>query len=114
MKSFHCYDNDNPAVRDKIVPAILRMKPREDLRDGATDVHVSGSLVVQELLHFNKPVKIVNSLLSVPAPSLRQVLCDPKGTFIADEFVKSQTIGEKSRDALVKALKVNEIRVISN
>ena len=48
----------------------------------------------------------VSSLLSMSAPSLRELLCDPKGCHVADAFAESASVGEKSRDGLVKALKV--------
>ena len=40
------------------------------------------------------------------ASSLRDLLCDPKGCHVADAFAESDSVGEKSRDGLVKALKV--------
>jgi hypothetical protein len=48
----------------------------------------------------------VTSLLSLDGVRLRNLFCDVKGAHIADVFLKSQNIGEKSRDALVKNLQV--------
>ena len=48
----------------------------------------------------------VSSLLAMSPSSLRDLLCDPKGCHVADAFAESDSVGEKSRDGLVKALKV--------
>ena len=52
----------------------------------------------------------ISSLLSMSASSLRDLLCDPKGCHVADAFAESDSVGEKSRDGLVKALKVTSIQ----
>ena len=52
----------------------------------------------------------ISSLLSMSASSLRDLLCDPKGCHVADAFAESDSVGEKSRDGLVKALKVTLIQ----
>jgi hypothetical protein len=37
---------------------------------------------------------------------LKELLSDPKGCHVADAFVDSVSVGEKSREGMVKALKV--------
>ena len=70
-------------------------------------VHINGSLIIQELLKFNKPIKIVNSLLAQEPAHLRQLLSDPRGSYVTDVFMNSESIGEKSRDGLIKSLYVS-------
>lgn len=71
-------------------------------------VNLHGSLIVQELLHFKKPIKVVSSLLKAFGPkALGELLSDVRGNHITEAFVSSETIGEKSRDGLVKGLKVS-------
>ncbi|XP_011633477.1 nucleolar protein 9 [Pogonomyrmex barbatus] len=67
-------------------------------------IHLHGSLIVQAILKFNKPIKIVNSLLEMSNEELLRVFNDPKGSRILDAFMDSKYIGEKSREKLCKKL----------
>ena len=118
MKSFHCYE---PSTRqEKVAPLLVHMLTYEVLEAKAEDdapppVHLHGSLLLQEMLAFNKPIKVANSLLGMKKQKLRMLLSDPRGCHITDAFMASATVGEKSRDALVKALSVSgTIAYISN
>ena len=126
MNSLHCSSDHN-----KLIPLLIRMVTKEAFEedkggeDSGFSVHIHGSLIAQELLRFQKPIKAVgikspnfvaakfeippfqvSSLLSMSASSLRDLLCDPKGCHVADAFAESVSVGEKSRDGLVKALQV--------
>ena len=88
-------------------------------------MHLHGSLILQQLLHYNKPIKLVRSCLQLPAARLAQLLADPRGCHVTDSFMSrsgrgntlititnnvylplcSSTVGEKSREGLVKSLK---------
>jgi len=61
------------------------------------------------MLNFSKPIKLVNSILGLDSNKLRNLFSDPKGSHLADAFMKSAAIGEKSRDSLVKCLQVNHL-----
>lgn len=102
VTAFHC-DSDP----DMFACLLLRMVTREAFSEQQKEfpIHIHGSLALQELLQFQKPIKIVNSLLSMEPSKLRQVFSDPRGCHVTDVFVQSETIGEKSREALVKTLK---------
>ena len=107
MKSLHCYEPSQH--QSKFVPLLLRLCPREVAEEGDGGdlrVHLHGSLILQEILAFNKPIKVVNSLLGMPPKELKTVLSDPRGSHVTDAFMSSPTIGEKSREAVVRALKV--------
>jgi nucleolar protein 9 len=71
---------------------------------GDIDVHLHGSLILQSILRFNKPIKIVQSILEMKPQTLSDVFCHPKGSRVADAFVESKFIGEKSREKLIKHL----------
>ena len=105
MKTLHC-----SSAQDKLVPLLVRMTTKEAAEENDSakfPVHLHGSLILQELLRFNKPIKVINSLLSgVSSAALRELLCDPRGCHITSAFMESASVGEKSRDGLVKALKV--------
>ena len=74
-----------------------------------TPVNLHGTLIAQEILHFNKPMKVVNSILASDSEKLCQILSDPRGCHITDAFMTSSTIGEKSHESLIKILQQNFI-----
>lgn len=67
-------------------------------------LHLHGSLIIQAILKFNKPIKVVNSLLEMNNEELLQLLGDPKGSRILDAFMDSKYVGEKSREKLCRKL----------
>ncbi len=113
-----------------IVPLLVQLRKRENYneKEQTFNVQLHGSLILQvwpsltvflmkefreliflqELLCFSKPIKLVNSLLSLDSNKLRNLFSDPKGSHLADVFMKSPSIGEKSRDSLVKSLQVGK------
>lgn len=68
------------------------------------NISLQGSLVMQHMLRFNKPIKIVQNMLEMKPFELANVFCDSKGSRIADVFFESQYIGEKNREKLIKHL----------
>ena len=74
-----------------------------------TPVNLHGTLIAQEILHFNKPIKLVNSILASDSEKLCQNLSDPRVCHITDAFMTSSTIGEKSHESLIKILQQNFI-----
>jgi len=90
-----------------LAPCLASLVTREVLQGegGAPSVHLQGSLALQQLLHFSKPIQVVRSLLAMPAPALATLLSDPRGCHVTDAFMQSTTVGEKSREGLVRALK---------
>ena len=110
MKSLHCYEPSPNQL--KLVPLLVHLSTKEIYDEACQNadnsmqlnVNLHGSLILQELLHFNKPIKVVNSLLGMEANMLMVLLCDRRGCHITDSFFLSKNIGEKSRDGLIKAL----------
>ena len=100
VDSLHCQDHS-----ESLAPCLLYMRTRESLSEEAPSVHLHGSLMLQQLLLFSKPIKLVRSLLSLPASQLSSILSDPRGCHVTDSFMSSNTVGEKSREGLVKALR---------
>ena len=100
MKALSCHENEDK--QNKLFMNLTRLNSS----DGAAEVFVNlqGSLMIQEILCFNKPIKLVNSILATDAGKLAKVLSDPKGCHITDAFMKSTTIGEKSRESLIRNL----------
>ena len=85
-------------------------KKIEDVTKTPFAIHHIGSQIVQTLLHFSKPIKIVQSLLDMEMGALRDLFCDLKGSHIMDAFASSQFVGEKSREKLFNKLKVSGVQ----
>ena len=112
METFHCFDPESRQT--KIVPLVARLitfevatenqEGEEAQKQQAFPVHYIGSQIVQSLLHFGKPIKIVQSLLEMDNSELRDLLADPLGSHIMDAFVCAEFVGEKSREKLVQKL----------
>lgn len=111
MQTFHCFDPESRQIR--IVPLVSRLityevaaenQEEEAQKQQAFPIHYIGSQIIQSLLHFGKPIKIVQSLLEMDPSELRDLLSDPLGSHIMDAFVSAEFVGEKSREKLVQKL----------
>jgi len=100
IDALHCQDDT-----DSIAPCLMYMRTKESLNQEEASVHLHGSLILQQLLMFSKPIKVVRSLLQLPAAQLSQLLSDPRGCHVTDSFMTSSHVGEKSRESLVKTLR---------
>jgi nucleolar protein 9 len=108
-KILNCEANDRQI---HIVPLVATLKTFEEYQSLKTKnktnskipINLHGSLTIQAMLNFNKPIKIVNSILGMSAEELSELFDDPKGSRIMDAFMDSQYIGEKSREKLAKNL----------
>ncbi|KAF5281835.1 hypothetical protein FQA39_LY05049 [Lamprigera yunnana] len=108
MKCYNCYEPE--ANQMDIVMCLCKNTKQEFLKECKdpdlqnVQLNLHGTLIVQLMLEFNKPIKIVNSILNINATDLKKLFCNRKGNHIADLFVKSKYVGEKSRDKLFKKL----------
>lgn len=105
-KTLNC---EEPSERqNRIALLVARMKPFENTESedniGEFRVNLHGSLILQSMLHFNKPIKIVNSLLSASGNELKTLFADPRGSRVMDAFAESKFIGEKSREKMARRL----------
>jgi len=100
--ALHCTES-----QDLLAPCLAYMVTKDIMAEEGKvfSVHLHGSLALQQLMLFGKPIKIVRSVLSLTPGKLSSLLCDPRGCHITDVFMTSKSIGEKSREGLVKALK---------
>ncbi len=108
MKALGC--NDGEEKQNKFFLLLIKLLTLDKFEDG-TPVSLHGALLAQEILHFNKPIKLVNSILNTDPVKLAKILSDPRGSHVTDAFMASSTIGEKSRESLIKLLQVNEKKV---
>ena len=87
MKSLHCYEPSQHQA--KLAPLLLTLTTRESYSesDQLSSINLHGALILQELLNFSKPIKVVSSLLACQAPFLRSILVDPRGSHVTDTFM---------------------------
>lgn len=101
MKVLHCSEK-----QELLAPLLAHLVTIECWSDGEhPPVHLHGSLALQQLLLFTKPIKVVRSLLGLGSPQLAALLGDPRGCHITDSFLTSKHVGEKSREGLVRGLR---------
>lgn len=93
----------------QLVPCTVTLKSLAQLKalqnDQQPPFNLHGSLMIQAMLQFNKPIRIVNSLLEMNNEELLRLFSDPKGSRILDAFMDSKYIGEKSCEKLCKQLR---------
>ncbi|KAL4702912.1 hypothetical protein ACJJTC_005140 [Scirpophaga incertulas] len=103
MEALNCSekkDNNHLAV------LCLRLLPLERVDFSQQQfIHIHGSVILQTMLEFQRPAIVVDSILSLSTEDLFNVLCDPKGSRIADAFCASASIGVKGRGKLIYKLK---------
>jgi len=106
MRALHCLE---PKERQGLLaPLTLSLATYEEqANSNKLVIQLYGSLILQTLLSFNKPIQAVNSLLDMNTGDLKSVLTDQKGCHIMDAFMKSEFVGEKSRDKIIKKLQVS-------
>uniref|UniRef100_A0A182P9E5 PUM-HD domain-containing protein n=1 Tax=Anopheles epiroticus TaxID=199890 RepID=A0A182P9E5_9DIPT len=101
LDALHCAE----VTPVKMINAILYLVPADVTTATATPkIHLHGSLILQAILDFNKPIKFVTALLEMPTERLAEILSEPYGSFIANAFVKGRFVGEKSREKLIRRL----------
>lgn len=94
---------------------ILCLKKISNSKDmGSNGITLHGSLVMQHMLKFNKPIKIVQNMLEMKPYELANIFCDSKGSRVADVFFESQYIGEKNREKLVKHLEGTYVKLATS
>ncbi|XP_018569686.1 nucleolar protein 9 [Anoplophora glabripennis] len=108
MKSFDCFE---PEDRQKcFVICMCRFNKFENVKEISSDnlqkdkLSLHGTLILESLLDFNKPIKIVNSILDMEQQDLKNLFCNSMGSHITDSFVKGLFVGEKSREKLVRKM----------
>lgn len=106
MRALHCLEPKERQVL--LAPLTLSLATYEEhTNSNKLVIHLNGALIFQTLLNFNKPIQAVNSLLNMNTGDLKSVLTDQKGCHVMDSFMKSEFVGEKSRDKIIKKLQVS-------
>ncbi|GBP23694.1 Nucleolar protein 9 [Eumeta japonica] len=99
--ALNCSDND------KIFPwACLHLLPSDRLDSTEKKItHIHGSVILQTILDFQRPMKAVSGILELESEQLVAIFTDAKGWHIAKAFFNGQFVGVKSRDKMIWKLK---------
>ncbi|XP_055631144.1 nucleolar protein 9 [Toxorhynchites rutilus septentrionalis] len=101
LDALHCSEVSG----EKLLTSILKLMPPEvAAKQESTSIHLHGSMILQAVLEFNKPIKIVTAILDTKNDRLVKIFTDPKGSFIVNAFVQSKFVGEKSREKIIRHL----------
>ncbi|CAM1330350.1 Uncharacterised protein PB.1153, partial [Pycnogonum litorale] len=108
MKALNCDDSEDS--QKSFVKCLCTFSKYND-NFIVEKVSLHGSVIVQHLLRFNKPIKIIRNIVDMAAEELVRIACDGCGSHIFDAFMKSTTVGEKSRNKLIEHLKGNYLQL---
>ena len=101
LKALECAGENT----SKCIMPIITLTPLNISGDSqSTYINLHGSLILQQIFQFNKPIKIVQSLLDMKPQDIADIFCDDKGSRIADAYLESKFIGEKSREKMTRHL----------
>lgn len=107
MKALKCFEPEER--QNSLLLCLSRFVKFEDLPKENTNLdkeklNMQGTIVVQTILEFNKPIKLVNSILNTELNVLKGLFMNINGCHIMDAYMKSSFVGEKSREKLIKKL----------
>ncbi|RZC39239.1 hypothetical protein BDFB_004216 [Asbolus verrucosus] len=109
MKSLDCFEPEER--QNHFVLCLSKFMSHDSPEKGSNanlekdKLNLHGTLILQLILEFNKPIKIVNSILNMEQNELKGLFSNTMGSHIVDSYVKSVFVGEKSREKLVRKMK---------
>lgn len=111
MKSLDCYELEDGEQKHQFVQCLVRFISFSQIKSLKSDLqkdklNLNGTLIMELLLEFNKPIKIVKMILAMDAGDLKDFFSNMKGSHIVDSYMKSEFVGEKSRENLIRKMKV--------
>lgn len=87
---------------EDFVVAILKLKPISLCQDTNNFIHIHGSVIMQSLLGFQKPIEPINALIGSDNTKLMPLLMSAKGSFVVDVFFQAPFVGEKSKIKMIR------------
>lgn len=105
MKTFqNALDCTSPKEKsDQFAMLTLKLKPYAVAKEDKSNfIHIHGAVILQAMLQFNKPIKLVQCILDTKNDILTEIFCSPKGSHVVDAFIDSKAVGEKSREKLIR------------
>lgn len=110
MKTLDCFDTEEK--QNKFAVCLSKFTTYENISKlnlqnlDKEKLNLHGTLLIQLILDFNKPIKMINSLLSLDTNELKSLISNTMGSHIVDSYMKSTYVGEKSRERFIRKLQV--------
>lgn len=102
VKSLKTALHVGPGRPEDLLLAVVKLKPIELCQDSNNFVHIHGSVIMQTLLAFQKPIEVINALCGIETARLVPLLATGKGSYIVDAFFQAQFVGEKSKIKFIR------------
>ncbi|GFR13054.1 nucleolar protein 9 [Trichonephila clavata] len=109
MQCLQCATPETKQIQ--LVPRLLGFKVCDQPE---ISICLQGSLLVQAILKFHKPIKVVNSILNMKPQDLAFLASHVQGCHVFHAFFSSNSVGEKSKDKLIQSLKPCIINIASD
>ncbi|GFT46814.1 nucleolar protein 9 [Nephila pilipes] len=107
-----CHQCADPVEKQiQLVPCLLDFKV---CNQPEISICIQGSLLVQAILKFQKPIKVVNSILNMKPQDLAFLASHVHGCHVLNAFFGSNSVGEKSKGQLIQSLKPCIIDIASD
>lgn len=92
-----------------LIIAILKLKPVEANQEANSFIHIHGSVILQTLLRFQKPIEIISALIEIDNAKLIPLISTAKGSYIVDVLFQAPFVGEKSKIKFIKKFEVRKL-----
>lgn len=102
IKSMKSALNVSAGKPDDLLGAVMKLKPVEFCQDTNNFIHIHGSVILQTMLGFQKPIEVISALVGCDTQRLVPILATAKGSYIVDAFFQAQFVGEKSRIKFIR------------
>lgn len=70
-------------------------------------IHIHGSVIVQTMLNFNKPFKLVQNFMDLSNSEISKIFCHSKGSYIGESFMQSKYINIKTKEKFMEHMSVS-------
>ncbi|GLH08920.1 Pumilio domain-containing protein C14orf21 [Gryllus bimaculatus] len=115
--AFHCVEPERQVLFPLLVVHWVdyetwSMTTRNENAD--LPVTLPGSLLIQTLLSFNEPIKIIKALLEMDSKHLLKLLCDRYGSHLGDAFLDSKVVGEKQKTKFFMKLQGSYVALVTS
>lgn len=107
--ALHCESDDKQTDLLKCLCKFINYEKLQELKIENYEkekLNLHGTLIVQNILEFNKPIKFVNAILDMDTSDLKGLFSNTMGSHLVDSYMTSKFIGEKSREKLIRKLQV--------
>ncbi|PSN40458.1 hypothetical protein C0J52_24393 [Blattella germanica] len=96
MKALHCFEPNER--QSQLAPLTLRLQTFEQQDSDNIRIHLHGSLILQALLYFNKPIKTVDSIVEMKQADLKKYValaCSKHGSRSLDAIWEAASLKHK-------------------